>query len=91
MASFDHLLDLYKNYLVVEKGLAANTLESYSRDLTRFFDSLKEHPVSTIEQVENTTILKYLIGLRQEGLGARSRARHLVALRGFFVSSFGRR
>lgn len=84
MLSFDHLMDLYRNYLVVEKGLSTNTLESYSRDLVRFFDVLKENGISAIEQVENTTILKHLIGLRQAGLRARSRARHLVAIRGFF-------
>ncbi len=84
MATFDHLLDRYTNYLVVEKGLSDNTLESYSRDLSRFFDALKGYGISSIEQVENTTILKHLIDLRKSGLGARSRARHLVAIRGFF-------
>jgi integrase/recombinase XerD len=82
--SFAHLLDRYKNYLVVEKGLSANTLESYSRDLNRFFDALNEQGISAIERIDNTTILKHLIELRQAGLGARSRARHLVAIRGFF-------
>jgi integrase/recombinase XerD len=84
MLSFDHLLDLYTNYLVVEKGLSKNTLESYTRDLSRFFDALKEFGVLGIDQVDNTTILKHLIRLRKKGLGAKSRARHLVSIRGFF-------
>lgn len=82
--SFDHLLDLYTNYLVVEKGLSANTLESYTRDLSLFLDALKKFGVSGINEIDDTTILKYLISLRQKGLGARSRARHLVSVRGFF-------
>ena len=28
----DHYLDLFLNYLLVEKGLTKNTLEAYSRD-----------------------------------------------------------
>jgi integrase/recombinase XerD len=68
----------------VEKGLSANTLESYSLDLVRFLDALKGLGIAAIDQVDNSIILKYLIGLRQDGLGARSRARHLVAIRGFF-------
>jgi integrase/recombinase XerD len=84
MPSLDHLLDLYSNYLLVEKGLSNNTLESYTRDLSRFLDALKKFDISSIVEVDNTTILKHLIILRQEGLGARSRARHLVSIRGFF-------
>ncbi len=84
MPSFDHLLDLYTNYLVVEKGLSSNTLESYTRDLARFFDALKGFGVTEIDAVDNTIILKHLISLRKEGLGAKSRARHLVSIRGFF-------
>ncbi len=84
MLPFDHLLDLYSNYLLVEKGLSANTLESYMRDLSRFLDALKDAGIADINDIDNTFILKHLIKLRKEGLGARSRARHLVAIRGFF-------
>lgn len=80
----DHFLDLYINYLLVEKGLSDNTLDSYTRDLSRFLDTLKGFGISRIDEVDNTTILKHLIRLRENGLGARSRARHLVTIRGFF-------
>jgi len=84
MSNFDHLLDLYSNYLVAEKGLSTNTLDSYMRDLSRFLDALKKFGISKVDDIDSTTILKHLISLRQMGLGARSRARHLVSLRGFF-------
>ena len=32
--AMNHYLDLFLNYLVVEKGLAKNTLDAYSRDLS---------------------------------------------------------
>jgi integrase/recombinase XerD len=84
MHSFDQLIDLYSNYLLVEKGLSSNTLESYMRDLSRFVSALKDFGVSRADGVDNAHILKHLIALRKEGLGARSRARHLVSIRGFF-------
>jgi len=37
-----------------------------------------------VSEEDTALLLKHLIQLRREGLGARSRARHLVALRGFY-------
>jgi integrase/recombinase XerD len=80
----DILADQYLNYLLVEKGLARKTIESYSSDLRRFLNFIREKGISEIVDCDTQDILQYLIHLRQEGLGASSRARHLVSLRGFF-------
>jgi integrase/recombinase XerD len=82
--SIDPLADQYFNYILVEKGLAAKTIESYSRDIVRFLVFLKEHGVVAIGDIDTKVILQYLIYLRDAGLSTRSRARHLVTLRGFF-------
>jgi integrase/recombinase XerD len=82
--SLDTLADRFINYLLVEKGLASHTIDSYSRDLTRFFDFLTENGIDDISQTDTPTILGHLIKLRKSGLTARSRARHLVTLRGFY-------
>ena len=84
MPSPDTLLDRYTNYLLVEKGLSKSTVESYSRDLIRFLDFLKAQGLTDLAGADTPVILKHLIALRKEGLGARSRARHLVSMRGFF-------
>lgn len=84
MPSLDILVDQYLNYLLVEKGLSKNTLESYSSDLTRYLNFLKTKRIKTISDADTPAILKYLISLRIAGLGARSRARHLVTIRGFY-------
>ncbi len=80
----DILLDRYLNYLLVEKGLAAKSIESYSSDLTGYLDFLKKTGVNQISENDTAFILKHLIELRKSGLNARSRARHLVAIRGFY-------
>ncbi|MFZ2632126.1 MAG: site-specific tyrosine recombinase XerD [Desulfosalsimonadaceae bacterium] len=84
IASIDGFIDTYINYLVVEKGLADATIESYSSDLKKYAAFLNAFKIKQITDSDTTVILKYLIILRDEGLSARSRARHLVTLRGFY-------
>ncbi len=84
MHNLDHLADQFINYLLVEKGLSAKTIEAYSRDLNRYFDFLKRTKTETVSDKDTAYVLKYLINLRKQGLTARSRARHLVTLRGFY-------
>ncbi|MCP3952649.1 MAG: site-specific tyrosine recombinase XerD, partial [Desulfobacterales bacterium] len=84
MHQLDFLADQYLNYLLVEKGLGKKTLDAYSRDLVRYFESLKQESVENVSEYDHALILKHLIDMKTEGLGARSRARHLVAIRGFY-------
>jgi len=83
-ASCDALLDRYLDFLMVEKGLAAQTIEAYSRDLVRYISFLVECGRTTVSEADTPLILKYLISMREDGLNARSRARHLVSIRGFY-------
>jgi integrase/recombinase XerD len=69
---------------MVEKGLAAQTIEAYSRDLVRYISFLVESGRATVSEADTPLILKYLISMREDGLNARSRARHLVSIRGFY-------
>ena len=80
----DNLIDQYLNYLLIEKGLSKTTLESYSSDMVRYRDFLHQNGVRRISEIDTALILKHLIALRNAGLGARSRARHLVSIRGFY-------
>ncbi len=84
MPALDHLIDQYLNYLLTEKGLSQTTLDSYSRDLLRYHDFLKQNGIHNITKTDTALILKHMIALRNAGLGARSRARHLVSIRGFY-------
>jgi integrase/recombinase XerD len=83
-SSLDILVDQYVNYLVFEKGLSEKTIESYSSDLVRHLDFLKQTGVKKISDADTPLILKHLIALRNAGLGSKSCARHLISLRGFY-------
>ncbi|MGD8269262.1 MAG: site-specific tyrosine recombinase XerD [Desulfobacterales bacterium] len=82
--SCDALLDRYLDFLIVEKGLATQTIEAYSRDLVRYISFLTKSGKTTVSEADTPLILKYLISMREDGMNARSRARHLVSIRGFY-------
>ncbi len=80
----DTLIDQFLNFLLVEKGLSKKTLEAYSRDIIRYRNFLAEHQTAVFSDDDTPLILRHLIHLRKSGLAARSRARHLVTIRGFY-------
>jgi len=84
MRAIETLVDAYLNYILIEKGLAARTIAAYARDLQRFLTFLARRGITAPARIERAVILQYLIALRKDRLSARSRARHLVSLRGFF-------
>ncbi|WP_432821900.1 site-specific tyrosine recombinase XerD [Trichloromonas sp.] len=79
----DAFLDQFLSFILVEKGLAANTLDAYGRDLARYVGFLGDEGISTPGQVTPATVLRFLTRLKQDGLSPRSRARALVSLRMF--------
>ncbi len=79
----DHALDEFFNHLKVERGLAANTLDAYGRDLAKFAQFLEEAGVTRVDEVEQAHIVEFLVSLQEAGLSTRSVARHLVSVRMF--------
>ena len=76
-------LDEFLNYLRVEKGLAANSLLSYRRDLSAFCLFMRRQGRS-IREATREDIRKFLAGLFRRNLAARTVARHRVSLRNLF-------
>lgn len=80
----DELAQLYLDYLIIEKGLSKNSLMSYSTDLSQYITFLEEKNIATLNDVDTAVILAWLIDLSKKGLAAKSRARHLIAVRGLY-------
>ncbi|MEZ4402798.1 MAG: site-specific tyrosine recombinase XerD [Kofleriaceae bacterium] len=78
----DRAVDLYLDHCKVERGLAANTLDGYSRDLARLLEFLSARGRAIVDDITGADVAEHLAGLAAGGLGARSRARALVAVRG---------
>jgi integrase/recombinase XerD len=77
-------IDSFLSMVAVEKGLAKNTIEAYSRDLAGLVDFLMAHHVPAWQDIDSTRIRSYLATLRRKGLAPRSVARHAVTLRRLF-------
>lgn len=78
----------YLDHLAVERGLAANTLLSYRRDLKRYVGYLAGRGIVDLDQVHEQSVQSFLSHLREGDdehppLGASSAARTVVAARGF--------
>jgi integrase/recombinase XerD len=80
----DHLTQEYIDYLIIEKGLSSNSLASYSADLVQFITFLEKNRITDLNEVDTAVILAWLIDLAKKGLSAKSRARHLVTIRGLY-------
>lgn len=73
----------YLEALQTERGASPNTLSAYRRDLSGFLRFLRRRG-PTIESAADDDVARYLLTLRQAGLGPRSVARHLSAVRGLY-------
>jgi integrase/recombinase XerD len=69
--------------LQMERGASRNTLAAYRRDLAGY-SAFVARAGSRIETADLPLLVKYLGALRRRGLGGRSIARHLSAVRGLY-------
>ncbi len=81
--SVEHHLEEYLAHLAVERNLSPRTLDSYRRDLRQFSSWLADRKLD-LSNVERATLRNYLGARRDLGLSARSSARALSALKGFY-------
>ena len=78
----DVLADQFIHHLRVEKGLAKNTIESYSRDLLRYFAFLEKSCLLPLK-ASQIDIMDYVSSLAGS-LSIRSIARNLSSLKAFY-------
>jgi integrase/recombinase XerD len=71
----------FADYLRSECHLAANTVEAYARDLTRFFEWLRGR---RLQQLTVSDLSAYPAWLGEQALAPKSVARHVASLKVFF-------
>jgi integrase/recombinase XerD len=79
----------YLDHLTIERGVAANTLSSYRRDLRRYSKHLSDRGIHDLAKVGEDDVSEFLVALRRgdpdsgaAALSAVSAARALIAVRG---------
>src|SRR5262245_49143572 len=77
-------INAFRNYLQAERGLAANTVLAYGRDLERFAQWAAERGLKNYLGPTVRELTHYLAFLKEENLAPPSVARHLIALKMFY-------
>jgi integrase/recombinase XerD len=77
----------YLEHLVVERGLAGNSVQSYRRDLRRYESSLARRGRARLADVTSADVAEFLASLREgdaehQALAVSSAARAVIAVRG---------
>ncbi|KQH79030.1 recombinase XerD [Mycobacterium gordonae] len=87
--TLDAQMQGYLDHLTIERGVAANTLSSYRRDLRRYSKHLEERGIHDLAAVGENDVSEFLVALRRGdpdsgavALSAVSAARALIAVRG---------
>ncbi|WP_078312339.1 MULTISPECIES: site-specific tyrosine recombinase XerD [unclassified Mycobacterium] len=85
----DGEIQSYLDHLDVERGVAANTLSSYRRDLRRYRQHLADRKIDRLADVSESDVSDFVVTLRRGDpdngvpeLSASSAARALIAVRG---------
>jgi integrase/recombinase XerD len=76
-------VDDYLSHLRVERGLSNHTIEAYAHDLAAFV----RHAQATgraLAEADTELVASFVASLKDRGVGGRSQARYLSALRGLF-------
>ncbi|QDE68896.1 site-specific tyrosine recombinase XerD [Myxococcus xanthus] len=77
------MLDAFIAFIRAERGLSGKTVDAYAADINVYFEDLRSRGVSDVTQARQEDVSAHLSALGKRGLGKRSQARHLAALRGF--------
>lgn len=77
------MLRRYRQYLMLERGFSANTLDAYMRDLSRLMEYLETHGVD-YHAAQPEHLQHFVATLMDMGITARSIARILAGVRSFY-------
>ncbi|RXJ03835.1 site-specific tyrosine recombinase XerD [Anaerobacillus alkaliphilus] len=74
----------FLHFIIVEKGLSKNTIDSYRRDLTKYTNYLGNvEQVTSLNDVTRIVIMNYLFFLREQGRANTTIARTIASIRSF--------
>ncbi len=79
----NNYLDLFLNYLAVEKGLSNNTIKAYGNDIISYLDFIEQKNYINISSIRPLDVAAFVTSLKDSGLSPRSRSRSLSAVRMF--------
>lgn len=79
----------FMEHLRSERHYSSHTLSNYLRDLTRFADVSKTQRLTSLTHITPSHIRQLVAQVHRQGLGGKSIARMLSAIRSFFTFAMG--
>ena len=76
-------IDMFLDYLSVERGLSNNTIVSYRQDLETYLNFLASKKINSLNKVNREIIRSFMFNRKDKGISANSIARNLVAMKVF--------
>jgi integrase/recombinase XerD len=81
---FERELENFKIYLVVERGLAQNSVNSYIYDLKALEDFLQKHATLDLNSISQKNLQDFLTSMYVAKMKPATMARHISAYKNFF-------
>jgi integrase/recombinase XerD len=78
------LIDIFLNYLSVERGLSHNTMDSYRRDLNFYMDFLHASQTDSVSKTTKNDVISFMFNQKDRGLSPNSISRRLTAIKVFY-------
>lgn len=82
--NWKNALEDYRQYLRIERGLAANTITNYSFDVQKLISYLEEHKIESSPETISEEEIQQFIYTLAKSVNPRSQSRIISGLKGFF-------
>ena len=83
--TWDHTIDSFQTYLILEKSLSANSVEAYLNDIRKFATyCIEKHEITNPQIVSYDILRTYLNAISETGISSRSQARCISSIRSFY-------
>jgi len=79
-----HELELFRNYLIVERGLSSNSVSAYMTDLKLFVEFLDPRGIDSVNQIKKKDIIDFMFHEKQRAISSRTISRRLISIKLFF-------
>lgn len=77
-------IDRYTDFMTNVCHKTINTIESYKRDVVQYLTYLNKQDIASINSTTKSTILSYLLELKNSGRAASTISRNLASIRSFY-------
>ncbi len=85
LPEYSKLLDSYSAYLLLERGLSANTREAYRSDIDKFIGWVTADPLCpSLASIKEADIHTFIASLYDLGISPRSQARIISGVKSFY-------